>query len=306
MSFSGEVKKELCHIDADKKCCMKAELAGIMLFCGTVVQRKWDSELKLRTENPIVARRIHKLIKELFHIMVEILSTKTTKANPMYSVILTKENGLKTILDELGLLQNGSVKFGLNPFLVQDNCCMRSFLRGAFLGGGSVNSPEKSYHFEIETHYYGLSRDLSSLLDEEGFAVKTIVRKSNYVTYIKDSEVIGDFLGIMGATTSMMELYNVKIEKDVKNSVNRRVNCETANMTKTVSAAVSQNIQIQKILDKKGIESLPDNLRDIAVLRLENPDASLKELGEMLNPPISKSGVNHRLNKLIQIAEGIR
>lgn len=298
MSFSGEVKQELCRIRS-KKCCKKAELAGIMAFCGIVS----GADFVLKTENELVAQRIQELFGTLFAAALPVQKTKRGTKGEIYTIRLTQQENQRMVLTQLGLYRNGMVKFSIDPFLIQDDCCARAYLRGAFLGGGSVNSPQRSYHFEIETHYFGLSRDLSRLFFDLDFEVKTVMRKGSYVTYIKDSEKIGDVLALMGATSSMMELYNAKIEKEVKNTVNRRVNCETANLTKTANAAVVQIQSIRRLVAKKGADAIPEHLRELAELRLAFPEASLAELGAMLSPPISKSGVNHRLRKLMELAE---
>ncbi|MBR5156398.1 MAG: DNA-binding protein WhiA [Clostridia bacterium] len=298
MSFSSDVKKELCRIEEENGCCAKAELAGIFAFCST----ERSGEFILRTENELVAKRVVKLLEQIFAISCETEASSRGTKGVLYTIKLTEDMGLKTVLSALGLYQNNMIKFSIDPFLTQQPCCAQSYLRGAFLGGGSVNSPKRSYHFEIETHYFGLSRDLSALFSDLDFEVKTVMRKGSYVSYIKDSEKIGDILAIMGATGSMMDLYNAKIEKEVNNSVNRRVNCDTANLTKTVNAAVAQANSIRQLVAKKGAEAIPEHLRELADLRLSYPEASLAELSEMLSTPISKSGVNHRLKKLMELA----
>ena len=298
MSFSGDVKKELCRMELEKNCCNRAELAGIFAFSGMMRGK----DFIMRTENELVAKRAATLILMLFDVRVDIETVQRGAKGKLYSLCLSENMGQKTILSALGLYEN-MVKFAIDPFIATEPCCARAFLRGAFLGGGSVNAPQRSYHFEIETHYFGLSRDLSALLSDLDFETKTVTRKSSYVTYIKDSEVIGDVLATMGATGSMMELYNAKIEKELNNAVNRRVNCDTANLTKTVNAAVAQTASIKHLIAKQGEEAIPEHLRELAMLRLKYPEASLSELGEMLSTPISKSGVNHRLKKLMQLAE---
>lgn len=298
MSFSSEVKQELCRLELGKKCCQTAELSALTAFGGFMD----GSNLVLRTENQMAAERMKKLFVSVFGFSPACETTGRGRTGNIYTLRLTEREGLQKVLLRLGLLRNQMVKFAIDPFLVQDNCCARAYLRGAFLGGGSVNSPHRSYHMEIETHYYGLSRDLSSLFAELSYEAKTVMRKGSCVTYLKDSEKIGDILGLMGATDSMLELYNAKIEKDVKNAVNRRVNCETANIAKTANAAALQSKSIQK-LAAKGENAIPEHLRELADLRLQYPEASLVELGAMLNPPLSKSGVNHRMRKLIELAE---
>lgn len=304
MSFSSDVKKELCRIELEKKCCVRAELAGIISFCGTYKTVPDSPVLVVKTENAAVARRVFVLVKKLFGENVTINQTKRKSRGSVYTIDFCGSL-LNKALTETRLNRSGIVKFSVDPFLVQDECCMRSYVRGAFLGGGSVNSPEKSYHLEFETHYFGLSNELTLLLSENNFGAKSILRKSNYVTYIKDSEMISDLLAAMGATDSMLELCNIKILKDMKNSVNRLVNCETANVVKTAGAAMHQTMCIQKIIDKMGFESLPDNLKELAKLRLENPEASLSELSSMLKTPLSRSGVNHRFKKIMEIANNL-
>ncbi len=301
MSFSAQVKEELCRLEL-KSCCKKAELAGLVAFCGAMVQEEGGACLRLRTENPHVARRMYGLARSLFHTKFEI---RRTESPGLHAVSVPQSAALDVFLQQLGLLRDGMVKFAVDPFLVQDDCCVRSFVRGAFLGGGSVSDPEKGYHWEVVTHYKTLSGDLSQLLSDCGFELRTILRKSNYVTYVKDSETICDLLAFMGASSAVMELYNIKIMKDMRNNVNRIVNCETANVTKTVDAAVRQMQAIEKLDKRRGLESLPDGLKEIARLRLENPEASLSELGAMLTPPLGKSGVNHRLKKIQQLAENL-
>lgn len=301
MSFSAQIKQELCRTES-KSCCRRAELAGIVAFSGSMVHDSDGECLRLRTENATVARRLFSLARQQFRGQLPIRQNLNVS---LYTIAIRKSPMLDVLLQQLGLWRDGRVKFALDPFIVQDDCCIRAFLRGAFLGGGSVSDPEKSYHFELVTHYKTLSDDLCQLLADCEFPLKTIFRKSTYVTYAKDSEVIGDLLAFMGASSSVMELYNIKIMKDMRNNVNRRVNCETANVAKTVDAAVRQVHSIRRLERLRGLDSLPENLQETARLRLEYPEASLAELGEMLSPPIGKSGVNHRLKKIMQIADSI-
>ena len=211
--------------------------------------------------------------------------------------------GAQTVLAELGFASGGIVKFTADPFVVHDDCCKTAFLAGAFLGGGYVKTPKNGYHFEIKTHYRTLSRDLAEIIEEMGFEPKQVMRKSEYVVYMKQSDTISDLLAQMGATDAMLELCNVKILKDVRNNITRKVNCDTANITKAADAAAVQLRAIYKIQAKLGLEALPEPLKQAARLRMENPEANLTELGQMMAPPISKSGVNHRLKKIIHMAE---
>lgn len=296
MSFTIDVKNELCNEFPTSRCCIRAHLAGIALFCGAAVYEGGENIFRMRTESEIVAQRIVDLCIELLDLEPEV-----TKTGKIYAIDI-KEN-LERFLSELGLLQNGVVRFLINPFIVHDDCCKASFVSGAFLGGGYVKTPKNGYHFEIKTHYHDLSRDLSEIMTDIGFEPKTVTRKSEFVSYIKQSDVICDILGLFGATEAMFELCNVKIFNDMKNKVTRRANCDIANINKSVAAATEQISAINKIKEKRGLSSLPDVLEEMAKLRIENPDANLKELGELVNPPISKSGVNHRLKKIIKIAE---
>lgn len=296
MSFTIDVKHELCQGSYESRDLKRAHLAGIAGFCGAVVRENGGESFKMRTESLSIARRAYTLVKELFGIKAE-LSTAGKICN------ITITDGAEMVLTELGFKRGGIVKFAADPFVVHDDGCKTAFLSGAFLGGGYVKTPKNGYHFEIKTHYRDLSRDLSEIIAEMGFEPKTVMRKSEYVVYMKQSDAICDILGAMGATDAMLELCNVKILKDVRNNITRKVNCDTANITKTAEAAAVQLRAIEKIRKKQGLESLPEPLEHMARLRLENPEANLTELGNMLCPPISKSGVNHRLKKIIQIAE---
>lgn len=304
MSFSADVKEELCKCSLESACCNRAELAAIVSFCGSVVTRPEGSALRIRTENFNVAKRTQKLFELVFGFNIDITERAKKSGGSTFAMYIYEQSQLLSAMNKLGLLINKIIKFNINPFIVQEECCKRAYLRGAFLGGGSVTSPKKSYHFEIETHYQGLSRDFIELLSEQDIEAKTVMRKSLSVIYIKESEAIADIIALMGATDSMIELYNVKMEKDYKNNINRQVNCETANLKKQGDAAAKQIVAIKKLVSDKRV-NLPDQLKELAAIRVEYPEASLKELGEMLSPQISKSGVNHRLKKLIEMAEKV-
>lgn len=302
MSFSTDVKEELCKCGVESTCCNRAELAAIVSFCGSIVTRPDGSALRIRTENFNVAKRTQRLFNLVFGYNIDITERAKRRGGSTFTMYIYEASQLFSVANKLGLLVNKIIKFNINPFIVQEECCKRAYLRGAFLGGGSVTSPEKSYHFEVETHYQGLSRDLVQLLDDMDIDAKTVTRKSLSVIYIKESEVIADLIALMGATDAMIELLNVKMEKDYKNNINRQVNCETANLKKQGDAAAKQIFAIKKLMADKSL-NIPDQLKELAAVRIEYPEASLKELGELLEPPISKSGVNHRLKRLIEMAE---
>lgn len=300
MSFSSDTKNEIASLPITGDCCAKAELLAVICFCG----RLRGDALVMSTENPRVAKRVYELVKYAFGIAASL----DLQRAPLCQVRLLGEDTVLAVLRGVGLLAPDAglqtlVHFHVEADKLKRSCCKKSFLRGAFLTAGSLIHPEKHYHLEFVTHHYVLSRDFDSILRGMEFAPKTIVRKSNYVLYFKNSEEIADLLAAIGAYHTLMEYHNVRIVKEVRNNVNRQVNCETANVEKTVSASMRQIESIKK-LEKRGmLDSLPQNLKDIAILRLNNPELSLTELGQLLHPPISKSGVNHRLRKLAALAQ---
>jgi len=313
VSFSSKTKNELSTLPIEKQCDCIAELAGIICFAGVIGHDKEGCYLKINTENASVARRIFNLVKTAFHVHMEvkIKRHKMSKYTNSYSLYVRDEESLNLILCEVGLISGNMnyrdlVSYRINSGIIHSECCRKAFIRGAFLGSGSITDPEKTYHLEIVTHYYRLSKDLCALFEHFNLRAKSVIRKSNYVVYFKGSENIVDILNIMGAHKSLLELENIRIMKEMRNNVNRVVNCETANLEKTVDAAMKQISSIQLIEQHMGLNKLPKNLREIAELRMQYKEASLKELGERLNPPIGKSGVNHRLRKIIQIADNIQ
>ncbi|MBR4874472.1 MAG: DNA-binding protein WhiA [Clostridia bacterium] len=298
MSFTVDVKNELCQIKYDRQCCMRAHLCGLAGFCGAVVIENGEEVFKMRTENKAIAQRARELIELIFAITPEV-----SQSGKICSVVIRKN--VKTVLKQLGFVRGEVVKFTADPFVLHDECCKTAFLAGAFLGGGYVRDPKDGYHFEVKTHYRTLSNDLLGIMEEIGFEAKPVVRKSEYVVYLKQSDAICDILATIGAPDAMFEMCNMKILKDVRNNITRKVNCDTANITKAADAAAIQLKAIHKIKSTKGLEALPKSLEQAARLRLENPEANLTELGQMLSPPISKSGINYRLRKIIKFAEEI-
>lgn len=312
MSFSSSVKNELCRIEIDEKCCLFAELAavirvsGIVKFIGT-----GEVNVKIVTENAAFARRLFSLIKRLYNIYPEVVTrrSKKLKKHISYIIIMTSSMGLKNVLADMGVSRNesGDAEFSyFNSKLLKRLCCKKAYLRGAFLAGGSISDPEKTYHLEVAAHSLLLAKELSTLGNKFKMHAKVIARKGSYVSYLKEGENIVDFLNVIGAHSALLELENVRILKEMRNNVNRIVNCETANLEKTVNASMRQVENIIYIRDTIGFDNIPENLQEIAELRLQFSDANLKELGEMLDPPLGKSGVNHRLRKLDMIAENAR
>jgi len=307
VSFSSTVKNELCRLEMNDKCCLLAELISVMRISGTII-REEDSLPKIRivTENAAFARRLYTNIRKTRNMHPEVIIRKGRKfkKHVSYIIVITASEDVWNMLRETETSQ-GDRRFQIKK-LLENNCCRRTYLRGAFLASGSISDPEKAYHLEITTHKREHAEEISSLMESFNLNSKIIKRKGYYVVYLKEGENIVDFLNIIGAHTALLELENIRILKEMRNNVNRIVNCETANLDKTVNASLRQIENIEYIRDNIGFDKLPETLREMAELRLKYTDASLRELGEKLNPPLGKSGVNHRLRKLEQIAEEAR
>lgn len=308
MSFASETKKELTNLDV-KDCCSKAELSALIRMNGSLSFSNRKLILDIQTENAAIARRIYTLLKKKYDVTVELLVRKKMrlKKNNVYIVRLVER--AKSILEDLKILSEQFVfERNISEELVKKRCCKRSYMRGAFLAGGSVNNPEtSSYHLEIFSLYKEHNDALCELLNQFQLNSKTLERKKGYITYLKEAEKITEFLSVVGAHNSLLRFEDVRIVRDMRNSVNRLVNCETANLNKTIGASLRQVENIQFIDEKIGLDALPDKLQEIAKLRIDYQEVTLKELGEMVESgKISKSGINHRLRKLDQIAEQLR
>lgn len=289
MSFLTEVKEELEKIIPGSRHCQLAEIAAIIHFgCRLSTDSQGEAEVVLHSENEAVSRKYFTLLKKTF-----IISTGTEKVLQAIKVF----NGDKQLLP---------LQEGVNPMLLKNCCCRRAFLRGAFLCTGSMSDPQKGYHLEFVCEYEAQARQLKGVLRGFELEAKIVRRKKYYVVYLKEGAGIVDLLNVMGAHLSLMNLENLRIEKEMRNSINRQVNCETANITKTVHASSKQIEDILLIQKHIGLSGLSDNLREMALVRLSHPESSLQELGGYLNPPVGKSGVNHRLRKLSEMAEKIR
>lgn len=312
MSFSSEVKEELTHLSGHEMHCCVAELAAIIYFSGKIsCSPEGERTIQLHTENAAVARRFYSLLKHIFNFQPEVTTSQHDflKKNRIYMIMIDDSREALQILKTVGLMNNlGQMEddYFIDSPVLQKTCCRRAFLRGAFLSVGSITDPERNYHFEFACLSEGRAQQLKEFIGYFGLDAKIVIRKKYHVVYLKEGAMISDILNIIEAHVAMMKFENVRIVKDVRNSVNRRVNCEAANINKTVSAARKQIEDIEYIRNTIGLEKLPENLRDAAYARLEEPDATLKELGEMLNPPVGKSGINHRLRKLSQMAQDIR
>lgn len=313
MSFSSKTKNELSRIPLENKCCSMAELSALIRMNGTIqISGLKNINLKFTTENAAIARRIFSLLKTVYKIDIEVMVRRNTqlKKNNSYLILINSDDISKKVLKDAGFITDKNTVFYPNykipRKLIKDRCCKRAYIRGAFLGGGSISNPEKAYHLEFVTSNEVHSRELSNLINSFGLNSKIVLRKEYYVVYIKESEQIVDLLNIVGAHQSLLKLEDIRVLKDIRNNINRLVNCETANLSKTINASMRQVQNINKIKNTIGLEKLSANLREVAILRLEYKDASLKELGDMLNPPVSKSGVNHRLRRIEKIASELK
>jgi DNA-binding protein WhiA len=312
MSFSSNVKNEICRNNVEDFCCIEAELAAFTRTSGSISLKGFNNvSLEYTTENAAVARRIYSLLKKSYKDSVNVEVRKTNKLKKGNSYRIKFNGDAESLLREMGVLKS----LELNPFgfdtgipfhMLEKECCKKSYIRGAFLGSGSISDPEKNYHLEFVNNNKKHAEDLSILLTNYNLKVRIVNRKNYFVNYIKESEQIVDILNIIGAHNSLLEIENIRIVKEMRNNINRVINCETANLSKTVDAALRQTKNIKEIKNTIGLGNLPTHLRILAELRLENPEASLTELGELLDPPIGKSGVNHRLRKIEKIAENIK
>ena len=287
MSFSWKVKEELAKHISSARHCQLAELAAILHFCG---QYGRDADgtytIGFETENELLVRKGFTLLKKTFNI----------------------DTGLGMTEDNFWALSTkiGDLNEAVSPLLVKNSCCRRAFLRGAFLSVGSISDPNKGYHLEFVCTIPEQAEQIKELMGEFDIIGKIVRRKKYFVVYVKEGSAIVDLLNVFEAHKALMEFENLRILKEMRNSINRKVNCEAANINKTVNAAAKQIEDIIFLRDYYGLENLPEPLRQTAGVRLEYPDSSLKELGELMDPPVGKSGVNHRLRKLCELAEKIR
>lgn len=290
MSFSKKIKEELALHTGSSRHCQLAELAAIFYFLGRVSKTEDGIGIRFENENEPVHRKIQILLQELFAENEQCLKEGSRQILEALKIWDEKEQCLvqKEVVDGL---------------LIQQVCCKRAFIRGAFLSAGSMSDPKKGYHFEIVCDNEPGAKQLQEVMNVFEVDAKIVRRKKSFVVYVKEGAHIVDLLNVMEAHVALMELENIRILKEMRNSVNRKVNCETANISKTVSASLKQIEAIEYIKEHGGFDQLPDTLKEVAMLRLQYPEAPLKELGGLLDTPVGKSGVNHRLRKIGEIAE---
>ena len=306
MSFAGEVKKELSKADISINARRVAECYGLLLYS----RRFSKEEIKLKTESMCVAERFSEHISTLFGAIIEKKSTlRATKEDiNLHSIKVLLQSDCQRIFTSFGHIPD-ALTLRVNRANIEDEQCVSAFLRGAFLSCGSVNDPQKNYHLEFCVPYKNLCNDLCTLMGEVAecdLTPRTTVRNGTHIVYLKDSEQITDLLTYMGAPNSAMDIMSAKAYKQMRNITNRRINSELANISRIAEAGAKILSAIDVIEADRGLSALPENLREVAELKRDNPELSLSALGNLLNPPISRSGVNHRLNKLIELADEIK
>ena len=297
MSFSAEVKNELCRADVERGCCALGEALGVLLFSNTFTAE----EIRIVTESWDFAQRLPKLFRRGFGITFDRMPTENSGGKLHFAI--QDEEKLDKIFELCGFSRSNSLSLHVNYALLERECCRRAFLRGAFLAGGSVTDPEKRYHLELTTTHGNASREAEKLLEDMELMAKLTERKGNHVLYFKQSETIENVLTIMGAPICAMTVMEAKINKNWRNLANRKTNCDSANLDKTVAAAGEQIAAIEKLRELGILDTLPEKLLQTAALREEHPEENLVDLGKLHTPPISKSAVNHRIRKLMQLAK---
>ena len=297
MSFAGEAKAEICRQKIDSKSCAVAECCGVLLYSNT-----FSADLiKITTANPDFAARLPKLFKKAFGISFDARPSEEAKGKR--NLVIHDGDKIGAVFSAFGYEKETSVSHHVNYALLEEEGCTTAFVRGAFLAGGSVTDPEKRYHLELSTGHRSVARETYSILLDMGFSPKESVRGGNTLLYFKQSDAIADFLTTIGASTTAMQVMTAKVEKEMRNTITRQINCDSANADKTVAAAQEQMAAIKKYAALYGLDGLPDALKDAALLRITNPEASLSDLAKLSNPSVSKSCLSHRLRKIMELAE---
>ena len=297
MSFSSNCKAELCRETLSRRQSALAEAYGVLLYCNTFSAES----VRIVTESRDFALRLPRLFKKAFGFAFD--QEPDEEAGGKLTFLIQAGEKIQKIFSAYGASASSDVTLHVNFGVLEEESDKLAFLRGAFLAGGSVTDPAKRYHLELTTSHYKVSRETSALLYEVGFSPKELTRNGSSILYFKQSDYIEDFLTAIGAPVCAMGVMEARVEKDLRNGVNRRVNCETANLTKVVDASIDQIAAIKKLGEKGLLEQLPPKLRQTAQLRRENPEATLQELAELLTPPVSKSAMNHRMRKLIELSK---
>ena len=298
VSFSAAAKAEVCRLIPQKQCCALAQCFGVLLFCNSFA----DDGIRIITESREFAYILPKLFKKAFDVEFDSFPSLHSPGKLVFQIV--EPDKIDRIMDACGFSRGNTLALHLNLPMVEENCCKASFLRGAFLAGGSVTDPEKGYHLELTTTHHCVARETYTLMHESmGFYPKTAARGGGQVLYLKQSELISDFLTFLNAPVSAMGIMEARLEKELNNKVNRRCNCDDANTSKVVEAAQEQLAAIRILRERGVIDKLPQKIQQAVRAREENPEASLTELAAMMEPPISKPAMNHRLKKLVSMAQ---
>ena len=296
-SFSYKAKAELCRTAVQRLCCARAECYGVLLYCNTFSMQ----EVRIITENPEFAARLPRLFHRAFGVKFDRQPADEAPGSKLIFQITDPEK-LRRIMDTLGYDPRQSLVLHVNFALLEDDCCRTAFLRGAFLAGGSVTDPEKRYHLELSTSHIQASREVSALLQEMGFLPRSVMRGGSAVIYFKQSEHIEDLLTTLGAPVAATEIMTAKVDKEIRNGANRAMNCDMANVNKTLDAVAAQQEAIEKLEKSGQMERLPEKIQETARLRMQNPELPLAQLAALFDPPISKSCLNHRIRKIMEEA----
>ncbi len=296
-SFSYKAKAELCRAAVQRLCCARAECYGVLLYCNTFTMQ----EVRIITENPEFAARLPRLFHRAFGVKFDRQPADEAPGSKLIFQI-TDPDKLRRVLDTLGYDPRQSLVLHVNFALLEDDCCRTAFLRGAFLAGGSVTDPEKRYHMELSTSHIQASREVSALLQEMGFLPRSVMRGGSAVIYFKQSEHIEDLLTTLGAPVAATEIMTAKVDKEIRNGANRAMNCDMANVNKTLDAVAAQQEAIEKLEKSGQMEKLPEKIQETARLRMQNPELPLAQLAALFDPPISKSCLNHRIRKIMEEA----
>lgn len=307
MSFSNDVRNELAHIMPNKACCQKAELVALLALRGGIISKEDGNKyLQVEAENAASARKVYRLLKENCQLQpaVRIVQRKRFKQTRFYLAESRLTDQDEQLLQTMGLLDaKGEIRPEADWSILSKNCCKRAYLRSVFMCKGFINRPEGNYHLEIVLNDSNMAQDIKKILAKLKLEARIGERKNNLIVYLKDSEKIVDFLRLIEASKALLNFENVRIIKSMRNQVNRQVNCETANLGKTIDASVRQVELIENLIEKVGIHKIPQQFRELATLRIDHPDSTLKELGLMMTPPLTKSGVAYRMRKMERFAE---
>lgn len=305
MSFTADVKDELARVAPTCSHCEKATLAALVRIEGTLFfsgQKKY--RIEIATDVPSVARLIIKLLHTIYHLKTNLTARRSVlHKTPNYLIEVPAQAKLEEALRDMGVLSDDGLELGIKPSLVEKQCCAAAYLRGAFLGSGFISNPRGDFHFEITVESEALAEGLVALMEQKGIKARIMPRRSSYMVYLKSGTAILEFLAFVGAHHCALTLENERVIKSVRNDVNRMTNAEIANQAKSAHASVDQIFAIRKVVEAYGIDKLPPAIQEVIRLRVNYPDATLKELGEHADPPLSKSAVYHRIRRIEEMAK---